>query len=78
LIRELVFNAYAAVIPGAVLGITLTGFLSYYWFRILRESQNQPVILADSTVIRKRFNLLVAQEYMQSQGCREMSKSTIS
>jgi hypothetical protein len=58
LIREIVFNAYPAAIPGAVLGITLISLLSYYWFKILRESQNQPVILAGQVVIRKRFNLL--------------------
>jgi hypothetical protein len=62
LIRELVFNAYPAAIPGAVLGITLISLLSYYWFRTLRESQNQPVILAGQVVIRKRFNLLSVRE----------------
>ena len=58
LLRELGFNAYPGAIPGALLGITLISLLSYYWFRTLRESQNQPVILASQVVIKKRFNLL--------------------
>ena len=58
LVKEIMFNAYPGVIPGAVSAIMLICLFSYYWSGILSKTDIRHLTNTDILSAGKHFNLL--------------------